>query len=81
LPQKGFAIARDRPHTAGDRQNWRGPQRYLAAALALAFALGTNVGGASLSGHDEDRFVAGRVGRRQTAPSSTKVRIPAPQEG
>jgi len=55
--------------------------RSLAAALALAFALGTNVGGASLSGHDEDRFVAGRVGRRQRAPSSTKVRIPAPQEG
>jgi hypothetical protein len=79
VARKRFAIGRDRPQTARDRQNWRVLMRYLVAALALAFAVGTMSAAQACPNKMKTAQVASAGG--QTAPPSTKVRIPTPPEG
>jgi hypothetical protein len=82
VAQKGVAIGRDRSHTARDRRNGGLAMRYLAIALALAFAVGTmSVAQACPDNMMKTASTQVASANGQSAPPSTKVRIPTPPEG
>jgi hypothetical protein len=77
---KRVAVEPDRPHTARDHRKGGLAMRYLAVALALAFAVGTM--SVAQACPDLMKTASTQVASTngQTAPS-TKVRIPTPPEG
>jgi hypothetical protein len=78
---KRVAIGRNRPHTARDRRNGGLAMRYLAVALALAFAVGTMSVAQACPDMMKTASTQVASANGQTAPPSTKVRIPTPPEG
>jgi hypothetical protein len=78
---KGVAIWPHRPHTARDRRNGGLAMRYLAVALALAFAVGTMSVAQACPDMMKTASTQVASANGQPAPPSTKVRIPTPPEG